>query len=68
VRGLAYYFAFKGAAPSTTYQVNVRAHSGALVYVGVSYSLGRTNVWQLSSSFHLAVQEWVQVILAVFKG
>jgi hypothetical protein len=40
LRGLAYYFEFKGAAKSTTFKVNVRDHTGALVYVGVSYSLG----------------------------
>jgi hypothetical protein len=40
IQGLAYYFAFKGAATSTRYQVNVHDHSGALVYLGVSYSLG----------------------------
>jgi hypothetical protein len=40
IQGLAYYFAFRGAATSTRYQVNVRDHTGALVYGGASYSLG----------------------------
>jgi hypothetical protein len=51
VRGLAYYFAFKSAATSTAYQVNVRAHSGALVYVGVSYSLGTVADGSAMASF-----------------
>jgi hypothetical protein len=40
VHCLAYYVAFTGAATSTTHQVNVRDHTGALVYIGFPFSLG----------------------------
>jgi hypothetical protein len=49
--GLAYYFAFKGAAKATRYQVNVRDHTDALVYVGVSYSLGTVTAGSAMASF-----------------
>jgi hypothetical protein len=39
LHGLAYYFEFSRATRSITFQVNVRDHSGALVYIGVRYSL-----------------------------
>jgi hypothetical protein len=51
LRGLAYYFEFKGAAKSTRYQVNVRDHTGALVYVGVSYSFGTVTTGSAMASF-----------------
>jgi hypothetical protein len=51
IQGLAYYFAFKGAAKATRYQVNVRDHSGALVYVGVAYSLGTVSTGSAMASF-----------------
>jgi hypothetical protein len=51
LRGLAYYFKFKGAAKSTRYQVNVRDRTGALIYVGVSYSLGTVVTGSAMASF-----------------
>jgi hypothetical protein len=51
IQGLAYYFAFTGAAPSTRYEVNVRDHAGALVYRGASFSLGTVTSGSAMASF-----------------